>query len=111
MGLEQLSSLALDTCQNHIAFTCQLALRNIPACIDILVRTGRIPEAVLFSRTYQPQLTAQLVEKWKAELVKTGKEKIAKSIASPDGNLELFPGWVQSLERASMDADRGSLQY
>jgi coatomer subunit beta' len=104
-GLEHLSSLALETCQNNIAFTCQLALGNAAQCIDILVSTGRLSEAVLFSRTYQPDLTAGLVEKWKSELTKAGKQRIAKSIASPDGNLDLFPGWVESLNRNKPDTD------
>ena len=98
-GLQLLSTLATEACQNNIAFTCQLALGDIPACIGILVSTGRYSEAVLFSRTYKPSLTAGLVEQWKDELRKTGKEKIAKSIASPDGDLNLFPGWTESLDR------------
>ena len=98
-GLELLSKLAIEACQNNIAFTCQLALGNIPACIDVLLSTGRYAEAVLFSKSYKPSLTAGLVEQWKGELKKTGKEKIAKRIASPDGNLDLFPGWTESLER------------
>jgi coatomer subunit beta' len=104
-GLEHLSSLALEVCENNIAFTCQLALGNVGACVDILVSTGRIAEAVLFSRTYQPSLTAGLVEKWKLDLVKAGKETIAKSIASPDGNLDLFPGWVEALEGGKPNSD------
>lgn len=98
-GLRLLSSLAQESCQNNIAFTCQLALGNVSACIEILVSTGRYAEAVLFSKTYKPSLTAGLVEQWKAELDKAGMEKIAKSIASPDGNLDLFPGWIECLER------------
>jgi coatomer subunit beta' len=94
-----LSSLAQGACQNNIAFTCELALGNIDACVDLLVSTGRTPEAVLFSRTYKPSLTAGLVEKWKTDLNKNGKEKLAKSIASPDGNLDLFPEWADSLEK------------
>lgn len=97
-GLELLSSLAKEACQNNIAFTCQLALGNISSCIEILVSTERYAEAVIFSKTYKPSLTAGLVEQWKRELGKTGKEKIAKSIASPDGNLDLFPGWTECLE-------------
>ena len=96
-GLESLSKMAQDACQNNIAFTCQLALGNLSKCIDILTSTGRYSEAVLFSKTYKPSLTAELVKQWKAELVKNGKEKIAKSIASPDGNLELFPQWPEYL--------------
>jgi coatomer subunit beta' len=74
-------------------------LGDIPACIDILVSTGRYAEAALFSKTYKPSLTAGLVEQWKDELKKAGKEKIARSIASPDGNLNLFPSWTESLEK------------
>jgi len=107
-GLKLLSTLATDACQNNIAFTCQLALGDIPACIDILVSTGRYAEAVLFSKTYKPSLTAGLVERWKDELKKAGKEKIAKTIASPDGNLNLFPGWTESLEREH-EGQNGSL--
>ena len=103
LGLEELSSLAQQACQNNIVFSCELALGNISACVDLLVSTGRTPEAVLFSRTYKPSLTAGLVEKWKGELTKNGKEKLAKSIASPDGNLELFLEWPDYLEK-----ERGS---
>ena len=104
-GLERLSSHARGVCENNIAFTCQLALGNVGACVDILIATGRIAEAVLFSRTYQPSLTPGLVEKWKLDLVKTGKETIANSIASPDGNLDLFPGWVQALDGGKPNSD------
>jgi len=100
--------MATEACQNNIAFTCQLALGNVSNCIDILVSTGRYPEAVLFSRTYKPSLTAGLVETWKSEMVKSGKEKIAKSIASPDGNLDLFPGWTDALEQEH-GVDEGTL--
>ena len=98
-GLKHLCMLAKEACQNNIVFTCQLALGDVSACIDTLVSTGRYPEAVLFSQTYKPSLTANLVQQWKAELVKNGQERIARSIASPDGNLDLFPGWTDKLER------------
>lgn len=98
-GLKNLSAWAKEAGQNNVAFTCQLALGDLPGCIDTLVSTGRYPEAVLFSKTYKPSLTAGLVEQWKADLEKKGKEKLAKSIASPDGNLDLFPGWTENLEK------------
>jgi coatomer subunit beta' len=107
-GLELLSSLATEACQNNIAFTCQLTLGNVSKCVDILVSTGRYAEAILFSKTYKPSLTAGLVEQWKGELVKSGKEKIAKTIASPDGNLNLFPGWTEFLEMEH-NSSNGSL--
>jgi coatomer subunit beta' len=90
--------MASDSNQNNIAFTCFLSLGKLEKCIDILVSTGRYAEAVIFSKTYKPSLVAGLVKLWKAELVNNGKEKIAKTIASPDGNLERFTGWTDSLE-------------
>jgi len=105
LGHVWISSWLREVCENNIAFTCQLALGNVGACVDILMATGRIAEAVLFSRTYQPSLTPGLVEKWKLDLVKTGKETIANSIASPDGNLDLFPGWVQALDGGKPNSD------
>ena len=75
--------------------------------MDLLVSTGRTPEAVLFSRTYKPSLTAGLVENWKADLNKNGTEKLAKSIASPDGNLELFPEWPDYLEKERSSESNG----
>jgi len=62
------------------------------------VESGRCAEALLFSRTYKPSLTAGVVEKLKGELVKNGKERVANTIASPDGNLDLFPDWTDYLE-------------
>jgi len=90
--------MATESNRNNVAFTCYLALGELEKCIDILVDTGRLPEAVIFAKTYKPSLTAGLVKLWKAELAKCGKEKIAKTIASPDGNLELFTGWTEFLE-------------
>ena len=98
-GLQDLSALATEAVQNNIAFSCQLALGDVNACVDILTSTGRYAEAVLLSKTYKPSLTAGLVKRWKAELAKNGHERIAKSIASPDGNLDLFPGWTDDLEK------------
>lgn len=97
-GLEYLAKVSRDECKNNIAFTCQFALGNLNECVDLLVATKRYTEAVFFAKTYKPSLVAELVKKWKESLIKGGKKKIAKSIASPDGNLDLFPSWTEYLE-------------
>jgi coatomer subunit beta' len=109
-GLATLASLATEANQNNIAFTCYLSLGDCEKCVEVLLATNRFPEAVLFSRTYKPSLTAGLVEQWKSELAKSGREKIAKTIASPDGNLDLFPEWTESLEaeRTNRQNDRST---
>lgn len=41
--------------QNNLAFAIQLQLGNTTACVDLLVKTKRAPEAALFARTYAPR--------------------------------------------------------
>jgi len=113
-GLKYLSEQAQELSQFNIQFTCQLALGDLSGCIDTLVESGRSAEALLFSRTYKPSLTASVVEKLKGDLVKSGKERVAKTIASPDGNLDLFPGWTDYLEaersRETQNGANGSVK-
>lgn len=90
-GMERLSKLALARGQNNIAFATFLQLGDCAACIDLLSKTGRLPEAALFARTYAPHLAAGVVKAWKAELVDAGKQKVADTIADPEEDSELFP--------------------
>jgi coatomer subunit beta' len=110
-GLEELASLAQHAGQHNIAFTCLLTLNNIPGCTNILLSTGRYAESTLFSKTYQPSLVneLQLVEQWKVDLNKNKKEKIAKSIASPQENSDYFPGWKELLEEDRQDNSNGEI--
>lgn len=108
-GLQTLATRATEANQNNIAFTSYLSLGDLDKCIQVLLATNRFPEAVLFSRTYKPSLTAGLVERWRDELGKSGREKIAKTIASPDGNLDLFPGWTDSLEAERSSEQNGGI--
>lgn len=41
--------------QNNIAFASLLQLGDAAACVDLLVKTDRAPEAALFARTYAPR--------------------------------------------------------
>lgn len=90
-GMERLAKVALSKGQNNIAFATFLQLGDASACIDLLSRTGRLPEAALFARTYAPQQVGQVVKAWKAELVAAGKQKVADTIADPEEDGSLFP--------------------
>lgn len=90
-GMERLAKLALARGQNNIAFATFLQLGDSASCIDLLSKTGRLPEAALFARTYAPHLAAGVVKAWKAELVEAGKQKVAETIADPEEDGELFP--------------------
>jgi coatomer subunit beta' len=41
--------------QNNLAFAILLQLGDSTACVDLLTKTQRAPEAALFTRTYAPR--------------------------------------------------------
>lgn len=96
-GLKQLAAQADTAGANNIAFSCLWQCADIDGCIDLLVRTGRTAEAVLFAQTYKPSRAGKLAEAWKDGLEKDGKGKVAKILAMPPGvdgaDEEMFPEW------------------
>ena len=52
--LSKLAGEAEDKGQNNVAFACRLQLGETDKCVELLVKTGRAPEAALFARTYAP---------------------------------------------------------
>lgn len=41
--------------KNNLAFAARLQLGDAKACVDLLIKTERAPEAALFARTYAPR--------------------------------------------------------
>lgn len=41
--------------QNNLAFVGLVQLGQAERCVDLLIQTGRAPEAALFARTYAPR--------------------------------------------------------
>lgn len=82
--------------QNNIAFACFLQLGDTAACIDVLSKTDRLPEAALFARSYAPAAIPSIVKSWRGELESKGKGKIAQTLADPEEDESLFEeGWVK----------------
>ena len=54
IGLSRLAGEAEAKGQNVVAFTCLLQLGETDKHVELLVNTGRAPEAALFARTYAP---------------------------------------------------------
>jgi len=106
-GLAKLAEQASEAGSHNVAFSCQWSLGDVPGCIDILVKTGRLAEAVLFSQTYQPSLTAGLVTQWKESLEKSKKGRVAKALGMPGEDEELFPEWEDWL-RLEKEGPAGS---
>jgi coatomer subunit beta' len=97
-GLRALSVQAEDAGAHNVAFTCLWQLADVEGCIDLLTKTGRTAEAVLFSQTYKPSLTVKTVGLWKQSLEKEKKGRVAKTVGVPGEDEELFPEWEEYLK-------------
>ena len=102
-GLRKLIEQADSAASHNIAFSCLWQLADVDGCIDLLMRTNRIPEAVLFAQTYKPSRAPQLARSWKTNLETGGKGKVARMLAMPpdgegEGDDDLFPEWNEYLE-------------
>ena len=97
-GLKQLFTQADAAGANNVAFSALWLQRDLDGCIDLLVRTGRAAEAVLFSQTYKPSRAVGLVGEWKAGLEKNGRGRVARLIGVPGEDEELFPDWDEYIK-------------
>jgi coatomer subunit beta' len=92
-GLAALAKQAQEANAHNIAFSCSWLLGDVDNCVEILTKTGRMAEAVLFSQTYKPSTTNPLVNEWKESLEKSKKSRVAKLIGVPGEDEDLFPQW------------------
>jgi coatomer subunit beta' len=100
VGLEKLAASAGEKGANNLAFATLFQLGDVKACVDLLVKTQRAPEAALFARTYAPSQVPKAVDAWRGELQTKNRPKIAAGIAHPADNAELFEeGWEEALGR------------
>jgi len=73
------------------------SLGDAPSCIELLLNTGRLPEAALFARSYHPAFIPGIVKSWRRELETVGNSKLAQTIGDPEEDSELFTeGWMGS---------------
>lgn len=100
-GLKALSIQAQEAGSNNVAFSCLWQLTDVDGCIDLLTKTGRCAEAVLFAQTYKPSVAVQTVGLWKASLEKEKKGRVAKTIGVPGEDEKLFPEWEEYLRLES----------
>jgi coatomer subunit beta' len=100
-GLQALSTQAATAGAHNVAFTCLWQLSDVEGCIDLLTKSGRTAEAVLFSQTYKPSVTVKTVGLWKESLEKEKKSRVAKTIGVPGEDEELFPEWEEYLRLES----------
>lgn len=119
-GLRQLTAQADLAGSHNVSFSCLWHLGDVDACIDLLVRTNRTAQAVLFAQTYKPSRCREVVARWKEGLEKGGKGKVSRMLGVPpaggdgegggEGDGELFPEWEKflSMEREGMEGKAGA---
>lgn len=96
-GMEALSNLALAEGKHNVAFTCLLMLGKLDECLDMLIESGRIPEAAFMARTYLPSRVPDIVKLWRED-VKKVNTKAAESLADPAQYPNLFQGYDSALQ-------------
>ncbi|KIM60066.1 hypothetical protein SCLCIDRAFT_26858 [Scleroderma citrinum Foug A] len=55
IGLERIAAAAEKTGANNLVFAVSFELGDMCACVDLLIKMGWAPEAVLFERAYVPR--------------------------------------------------------
>ncbi|KAJ5438579.1 uncharacterized protein N7458_009577 [Penicillium daleae] len=101
-GLRALAAQASDSGLHNVAFSTLWSMGDVDGCIDLLVKTNRLAESVLFAQTYKPSRAPALVVQWKASLETSGKTKVARLVGVPPGapdiistDDDLFPEWEE----------------
>ena len=102
-GLRELTKIADAQAAHNVAFSCLWYLGDLDGCIDLLLRTDKSAEAVLFSQTYKPSRCREIVNQLKAKLDSAGKTKVSRVLGVPpekgqSDDTELFPEWENFLQ-------------
>ncbi|KAG5868665.1 hypothetical protein JTB14_009969 [Gonioctena quinquepunctata] len=81
----------------NLSFLSYFLVGDLTKCLDILISTGRFPEAAFFVRSYLPDRISEVVELWRAQ-VSLLNEKAGQSLADPKNYENLFPGLQEAIE-------------
>mmetsp|Transcript_25010 Transcript_25010/g.29555 ORF Transcript_25010/g.29555 Transcript_25010/m.29555 type:complete len:1010 (+) Transcript_25010:61-3090(+) len=108
-AMTALTTQARELGKTNVAFISMFLLGNVEGCVDLLVDTGRIPEAAFMARTYMPSLMSKLVTVWKEDLA-TVSTRAAQALADPNDFPNLFPDLDVAIQvEEYFTANRGAL--
>ncbi|KAM7413597.1 hypothetical protein PAMA_020808 [Pampus argenteus] len=82
--------------KTNVAFLTYFMQGRLDKCLDLLIKTERLPEAAFLARTYLPSHVPRVVKLWKESLSKVN-QKAADALADPTQYSNLFPGLQQTL--------------
>ena len=58
--ISRLADTGTDAGKNNVGFMSNYLLGNLDGCLDLLVSTGRLPEAAFFARTRLPSRLSEV---------------------------------------------------
>ncbi|XP_004562861.2 coatomer subunit beta' isoform X1 [Maylandia zebra] len=82
--------------KTNVAFLTYFLQGRVDKCLDLLIKTDRLPEAAFLARTYVPSHVSRVVKLWKESLSKVN-QKAADALADPSQYTNLFSGFQQAL--------------
>ncbi|XP_020492507.2 coatomer subunit beta'-like [Labrus bergylta] len=82
--------------KTNVAFLTYFMQGRLEKCLELLIKTDRLPEAAFLARTYLPSHVTRVVKLWKESLSKVN-QKAADALADPSQYSNLFPGLQQAL--------------
>lgn len=78
--LRSVAEQAIKLGKINLAITINVLLNEVQTCIDLLLKTGRVPEAALFARTYAPDRCPDITRTWKKKLAEARFEEVADAL-------------------------------
>ncbi|TRY95488.1 hypothetical protein DNTS_026147 [Danionella cerebrum] len=102
--------------KNNVAFMTYFLQGKLDNCLELLIKTNRLPEAAFLARTYLPSQVSRVVKLWRESLSKVN-QKAAESLADPTEYENLFPGLKEAfvaeqyLRESSLGQSRPASDY
>ncbi|GBP91211.1 Coatomer subunit beta' [Eumeta japonica] len=104
--LQEIATITEAENQYNVAFLAYFTLGNLEACLKLLIKSRRLPEAAFFTRSYLPSKVSEVVQLWRNDLGATNK-KSGQSLADPDQYENLFPEFLDSLQLEKFQTEFG----
>eukprot|EP00624_Nannochloropsis_granulata_P000841 evm.model.NODE_13642_length_12762_cov_21.701221.2 len=89
-GLLKLAQQATAQGKGNVGFLAFFLLGKMEECLELLIKTDRVPEAAFLARTYLPSHMSRVVALWKKNLSKISPPA-AEALADPSTHPALFP--------------------
>ncbi|XP_055335267.1 coatomer subunit beta'-like [Paramacrobiotus metropolitanus] len=95
--MKRLASMADEKQQYNIAFTSYWSLGKLENCLEILIKSDRLPEAAFFAKTYVPSHINRVLAIWKEKMGRKNA-KAAQALADPIQYPNLFGNFEDGLK-------------